>query len=162
MCIYVFIKIGLPRLWGRIKTHILSALGFWCHVLMFSPHTDLMRVCSFFIHSDMSINQAFVRTQACVSACCLVDNGEEIKPGLRWWSYRSLLLLWSAGKCILWNSLQFRKKEILFKRSAYATDGISPQVLHAGKIYQSAKEQMNPSWPREIFMLIGFQAQPLH
>lgn len=29
------------------------------------------------------------------------------------------------------------------------------------KIYQSAKEQMKPSWPREIFLLTGFQAQVL-
>lgn len=31
------------------------------------------------------------------------------------------------------------------------------------KIYQSAKkEQINPSWLREIFVLIGFHSEPLH
>lgn len=124
-----------------------------------------------FIRSDVRINHTFVRTQ---EGGCVVFRitGEELKQA---WhddlidqrscsdqcvdAYFEALCSYKKEKIYI-----YKKKKSPLKRFTYATDGISPQVLHAEKpkIYQSAKEQMNPSWPREIFMLIGFQAQPLH
>lgn len=72
-CVYLYVyQNGLLPLWGRIKTHILSAEGFWCHMLIFSLHTDLMQFAPFLpTMIRRSITCLWEHRQ---SICCLADN----------------------------------------------------------------------------------------
>lgn len=83
------------------------------HVNVVSPHTDLMHVCSVFLPSDMTVNHAFCKNKSVYMRVyvALQITEKKLNPGLKWWSHRSALLHWSVGKCMLWNSLQFKKKK---------------------------------------------------
>lgn len=107
-------------LWDGIKMHILSAEGFWCYMLMFCSSLPFFPV----IHIDMPINHACAQTRAVILYGVLQIRGNKLNWGFDLFlKIRSAVLLWSVGKCILWNLLQFlrkkkkrrRRKKILFK-----------------------------------------------
>lgn len=103
-------------------------------------------VCSVLIRGDVSINRVVCEN---TRAQDVLSRREQEKLGLTRWSYRWALLLWSVGKCTLWSSLLFgkkkrKRKKNLFKRSAYATEGISPQVFHEGN--QRFTSQQKSKW----------------
>lgn len=145
LCIYMFIKICFfffsPLSESR---RILYQRRDFAGVHAHAVHSD-------FIHSEAAINQVLVRTQGGGGGmCCLADNRRhDDLIDEHCCSDQRANAHFEASKKKIENPLQ---KICLCNRRDF-TSGLP---CGKPKIYKSAKEQMNPSWPEEIFVLTGF------
>lgn len=115
-------------------------------------------VCSVLIHGDVSINHVFCENTE-RGMCCLADN----RRNLAWHDdlidEHSCSDQWANAYFEALCCLEKKKKKEPLQKICLCNRGDFTSGLPRGKpkIYKSAKEQMNPSWPREIFKCLwGF------